>query len=94
MCIRDRYLTKDKIQDIFKDNGSSEKDTGSIEGQIALFTTRINHLTDHLKSNKKDYNTERSLLKMVGKRKSLLSYLKNKDINRYRAIIKKLSLRK
>ena len=88
------YLTKDKIQDIFKDNGSSEKDTGSIEGQIALFTTRINHLTDHLKSNKKDYNTERSLFKMVGKRKSLLSYLKNKDINRYRAIIKKLSLRK
>ena len=88
------YLTKEKIQDIFKDNGSSEKDTGSIEGQIALFTTRINHLTDHLKSNKKDYNTERSLVKMVGKRKSLLSYLKNKDINRYRAIIKKLSLRK
>ena len=88
------YLTKEKIQGIFKDNGSSEKDTGSIEGQIALFTTRINHLTDHLKSNKKDYNTERSLLKMVGKRKSLLSYLKNKDINRYRAIIKKLSLRK
>lgn len=88
------YLTKEKIQDIFKDNGSSEKDTGSIEGQIALFTTRINHLTVHLKSNKKDYNTERSLLKMVGKRKSLLSYLKNKDINRYRAIIKKLSLRK
>lgn len=88
------YLTKEKIQDIFKDNGSSEKDTGSTEGQIALFTTRINHLTDHLKSNKKDYNTERSLLKMVGKRKSLLSYLKNKDINRYRAIIKKLSLRK
>ncbi|MAS30655.1 MAG: 30S ribosomal protein S15 [Flavobacteriaceae bacterium] len=88
------YLTKEKIQDIFKDNGSSEKDTGSVEGQIALFTTRINHLTDHLKSNKKDYNTERSLLKMVGKRKSLLSYLKKKDINRYRAIIKKLSLRK
>ena len=88
------YLTKEKIQNIFKDNGSSEKDTGSIEGQIALFTTRINHLTDHLKSNKKDYNTERSLLKMVGKRKNLLSYLKNKDINRYRAIIKKLSLRK
>ena len=88
------YLTKEKIQNIFKDNGSSEKDTGSIEGQIALFTARINHLTGHLESNKKDYNTERSLLKMVGKRKSLLSYLKNKDINRYRAIIKKLSLRK
>ena len=88
------YLTKEKIQDIFKDNGSSEKDTGSIEGQIALFTTRINHLTDHLKSNKKDYNTERPLLKMVGKRKSLLSYLKNKNIERYRSIIKKLSIRK
>ena len=88
------YLTKEKIQDIFKDNGRSEKDTGSIEGQIALFTARINHLTGHLESNKKDYNTERSLLKMVGKRKSLLSYLKNKNIDRYRAIIKKLSLRK
>ena len=88
------YLTKEKIQEIFKDNGSSEKDTGSIEGQIALFTARINHLTGHLESNKKDYNTERSLLKMVGKRKSLLSYLKNKNIDRYRAIIKILSLRK
>ena len=88
------YLTKKIREDIFKDNGSSEKDTGSTEGQIALFTTKINHLTKHLKDNKKDYNTERSLLKMVGKRKSLLSYLKNKDINKYRSIIKKLSLRK
>ena len=88
------YLTKKIREDIFKDNGASEKDTGSTEGQIALFTTKINHLTNHLKENKKDYNTERSLLKMVGKRKSLLNYLKNKDINRYRSIIKKLSLRK
>ena len=88
------YLTKKIREDIFKDNGSSEKDTGSTEGQIALFTTKINHLTKHLKDNKKDFNTERSLLKMVGKRKSLLSYLKNKDINKYRLIIKKLSLRK
>lgn len=88
------YLTKKIREDIFKDNGSSEKDTGSTEGQIALFTTKINHLTKHLKDNKKDFNTERSLLKMVGKRKSLLSYLKNKDINKYRFIIKKLSLRK
>tara|TARA_B100000941_G_scaffold232872_1_gene175353 strand:+ start:248 stop:517 length:270 start_codon:yes stop_codon:yes gene_type:complete len=88
------YLTKKIRKDIFKDNGSSEKDTGSTEGQIALFTTKINHLTKHLKDNKKDFNTERSLLKMVGKRKSLLSYLKNKDINKYRSIIKKLSLRK
>ena len=88
------YLTKKIREDIFKDNGSSEKDTGSTEGQIALFRTKINHLTKHLKVNKKDFNTERSLLKMVGKRKSLLSYLKNKDINKYRSIIKKLSLRK
>ena len=88
------YLTKKIREDIIKDNGSSEKDTGSTEGQIALFTTKINHLTKHLKDNKKDFNTERSLLKMVGKRKSLLSYLKNKDINKYRSIIKKLSLRK
>ena len=88
------YLTKKIRENIFKDNGSSEKDTGSTEGQIALFTTKINHLTKHLKDNKKDFNTERSLLKMVGKRKSLLSYLKNKDINKYRSIIKKLSLRK
>ncbi|MEC7478480.1 MAG: 30S ribosomal protein S15 [Bacteroidota bacterium] len=88
------YITKKIREDIFKDNGASEKDTGSTEGQIALFTTKINHLTNHLKENKKDYNTERSLLKMVGKRKSLLNYLKNKDINRYRSIIKKLSLRK
>jgi|TARA_X000000950_G_scaffold91464_1_gene115138 small subunit ribosomal protein S15 len=88
------YITKKIREDIFKGNGASEKDTGSAEGQIALFTTKINHLTNHLKENKKDYNTERSLLKMVGKRKSLLNYLKNKDINRYRSIIKKLSLRK
>ena len=72
----------------------SESDTGSAEGQIALFTKRINHLTEHLKKNRKDFNTERSLVMMVGKRKSLLSYLKNKDINRYREIIKKLNLRK
>ena len=82
------YLTKKIREDIFKDNGSSEKDTGSTEGQIALFTTKINHLTKHLKDNKKDFNTERSLLKMVGKRKSLLSYLKNKDINSIDPLLK------
>ena len=88
------YLSKKIKEGIFKDNGKSEKDSGSIEGQVALFTTRINHLTGHLKINKKDFNTERALLKMVGKRKSLLNYLKNNNIERYRAIIKKLSLRK
>jgi small subunit ribosomal protein S15 len=88
------YLTTEIKQDIFKKHGKSEKDTGSSEGQIALFTHRINHLTEHLKRNKKDFNTERSLVLMVGKRKSLLNYLKNNDIERYRAIIKELNLRK
>ena len=88
------YLTKESKKEIFKEHGKSETDTGSAEGQIALFTKRINHLTEHLKKNRKDFNTERSLVMMVGKRKSLLSYLKNKDINRYREIIKKLNLRK
>ena len=87
------YLKKTKKK-IFKEHGKSDSDTGSAEGQIALFTARINHLTEHLKNNRKDFNTERSLVMMVGKRKSLLSYLKNKDITRYRAIIKKLKLRK
>ena len=88
------YLSKENKKEIFKKHGKSESDTGSAEGQIALFTTRINHLTKHLKNNHKDFNTERSLVMMVGKRKSLLNYLKNKDITRYREIIKKLNLRK
>lgn len=88
------YLTSETKKEIFKKYGKSEADTGSAEGQIALFTTRINHLTEHLKSNPKDFNTERSLVMLVGKRKKLLSYLENKDIERYRSIIKKLKLRK
>jgi small subunit ribosomal protein S15 len=88
------YLTPEVKQEIFKKHGKSEKDTGSPEGQIALFTHRIEHLTKHLKENHKDYNTERSLVKLVGKRRSLLDYLMKKDIMRYRAIIKELGLRK
>jgi small subunit ribosomal protein S15 len=88
------YLTKEKKQEIFKKHGKSESDTGTSEGQIALFTFRINHLTEHLKKNRKDFNTERSLVKLVGKRRSLLDYLKASDITRYRAIIKELGLRK
>lgn len=88
------YLTAEKKEDIFKKYGKSNKDTGSAESQIALFSHRINHLTDHLKSNKKDYSTQRALLKLVGKRRSLLDYLKEKDIERYRAIIKELKLRR
>ena len=88
------YLTKEVKSEIFKKHGGNETNTGSAEGQIALFTHRINHLTGHLKKNRKDFNTERSLVRLVGKRRSLLDYLKKKDINRYRAIIKELGLRK
>lgn len=88
------YLTKEVKAEIFKKHGGVEANTGSAEGQIALFTHRINHLTGHLKNNRKDYNTERSLVKLVGKRRSLLDYLIKKDITRYRAIIKELGIRK
>ncbi len=88
------YLAPEEKAEIFKKHGKSEKDTGSSEGQIGLFTYRINHLTGHLKKNHKDYATERSLVAMVGKRRRLLDYLKNKDIERYRAIIKELGIRK
>lgn len=88
------YLSAEKKQELFQNYGQSNNDTGSAESQIALFSYRISHLTDHLKSNKKDYNTQRSLLKLVGKRRSLLDYLKRTDIERYRAIIKSLGLRK
>jgi small subunit ribosomal protein S15 len=88
------YLTTEKKQEIFKKHGKSETDTGSTEGQIALFTYRIEHLSKHLKENHKDFNTERSLVKLVGKRRSLLDYLMKKDIMRYRAIVKELGLRK
>jgi len=88
------YLTTEKKQELFTQHGKSVTDTGSAEGQIALFTFRINHLTEHLKQNKKDHSTRRSLIKLVGKRRSLLDYLIKKDIERYRAIIKTLNLRK
>ena len=86
------YLTKEVKAEIFKKYAGSETNTGSAEGQIA--TLRINHLTEHLKVNRKDFNTERSLVKLVGRRRSLLDYLKNTDIERYRAIIKELNIRK
>ena len=88
------YLTAEKKEELFSTYGKNEKDTGSAEGQIALFTYRINHLTDHLKKNKKDHNTRRSLIKLVGKRRRLLDYLRKKDIERYRSIIDQLKLRK
>jgi small subunit ribosomal protein S15 len=78
----------------FKEHGKSEFDSGSSEAQVALFTMKIQHLTQHLKSNKKDLVTERSLVKLVGQRRSILDYLKKTDIERYRSIIKKLGIRK
>lgn len=88
------YLTKEEKAKLFAKHGKSATDTGSAEGQIALFTQRIEHLTQHLKNNRKDYNTERSLVMLVGKRRALLDYLTKKDILRYRAIVKELGLRK
>ena len=88
------YLTSEVKKEIFKKHGKSEKDTGSTEGQIALFSHRIDHLTQHLKSNKKDFGTQRALISLVGKRRSLLDYLKKNDLDRYRSVIKVLELRK
>ncbi len=90
------YLDSEKKKDIFGTYGASNTDTGSPEAQIALFSIRISHLTEHLKSNHKDYNTARALKKLVGKRRRLLDYLIKVDIERYRAIIakKELGIRK
>lgn len=88
------YLAKERKEEIFEKHGKGKNDTGSAEGQIALFTYRIAHLSEHLKKNRKDFNSERSLVRLVGKRRSLLDYLMKKDIMRYRAIVKELGLRK
>ncbi|MEL6252769.1 MAG: 30S ribosomal protein S15 [Bacteroidota bacterium] len=90
------YLYKELKQEIFKKygNGKSEADTGSPESQIALFTYRIKHLTEHLKQNKKDASTRMGLQRLVGKRRRMLDYLKRSDIERYRAVIKELGIRK
>ncbi len=88
------YLDQAKKQEIFTAHGKNAADTGSAESQIALFSYRISHLTEHLKANHKDYVTARSLTQLVGKRRALLNYLKSRDINRYRAIVKALGLRR
>lgn len=88
------YLDSEKKQEIFGKYGKSNSDTGSAESQIALFSYRIAHLTEHVKANRKDHTTERALVMLVGKRRALLNYLKRKDIERYRAIVKALGLRK
>jgi small subunit ribosomal protein S15 len=90
------YLTKEKKQEIFEKNGigKSKTDTGSAESQIALFTHRINYLTEHLKAHKQDHSTRLGLLKLVGKRRRFLDFLQTNDIERYRSIIAELNLRK
>jgi small subunit ribosomal protein S15 len=88
------YLTKEVKAEIFAKHGGKAENTGKSESQIALFTFRISHLTEHLKKNRHDYNTERSLVLLVGKRRALLDYLKKTEINRYREIIKELGIRK
>ena len=88
------YLDAAKKQEIFGKYGKSNTDTGSAEAQVALFSYRISHLTEHMKLNRKDYSTERALTMLVGKRRRLLDYLKARDIERYRAIVKELGLRK
>ena len=87
------YLPKEKKKEIFAEFGGNENNTGSTEAQIALFSYRIKKLSEHLHKFKKDHATRRALLMMVGKRKRLLVYLKRKDLEGYRALIKKLGLR-
>ena len=88
------YLTTEKKQEIFAKHGGSATNTGSVEGQVALFTYRINALSQHLRENKKDHSCRRSLLSLVGKRKRLLNYLASKDIQKYRDLIEELGIRK
>ena len=88
------YLTKEKVEDIFKEFGGSEANTGSTEGQVALFTFRIQKLSEHLQQNRKDHACRRTLLMLVGKRKRHLKYLAHKDIMKYRELIERLGIRK
>ena len=87
-------LTKETKDEIFKTYGGSETNTGSTEGQIALITHRINHISGHLRTNKKDFSSTRALLNMVGQRKRLLKYLAKRDIVKYRGLLEALGLRK
>jgi small subunit ribosomal protein S15 len=88
------YLTKEKTAEFFTKFGTSETNTGSIEAQIALLTERINRISDHLKENKKDFSTNRGLMRLVGRRKRLLTYLSNNNLQNYRQLIEKIGLRK
>jgi len=87
-------ITKEKTQELIEEYGTGPEDTGSTEVQIAIFSTRISNLTEHLREHKNDHATRRGLLKLVGKRRRLLNYLMKNDIERYRSIIAKLGIRK
>lgn len=87
-------MTKERKSEILKSYARADKDTGSVEVQVALLTAQINSLTEHMKANKKDYSSNRGLLKMVGRRRKMLEYLKREDVNRYRELVQKLGLRK
>jgi len=91
---REMHLTTEKKATIFTNFGGSASNTGSIEGQVALLTERINHISNHLKTNRKDFSSQRGLMMMVGQRKRLLTYLSKHDLTGYRALIEKLGLRK
>ena len=88
------HLTAEKKTNIFKTYGENETNSGSIEGQIAMLTERINHISNHLKTNKKDFSSQRGLMQMVGRRKRLLQYLTRTNLASYRALIEKLGIRK
>lgn len=88
------YLTTEKRASIFAEFGGKATNTGSIEAQVAILTERIVHISNHLKANKKDFSTQRGLMKMVGQRKRLLSYMQKHNLTGYRALIEKLGLRK
>jgi len=88
------HLTAEKKANIFKTFGGEATNTGSIEGQIAMLTERINHISNHLKTNKKDFSSQRGLMQMVGRRKRLLQYMMRTNLNGYRALIEKLGIRK
>lgn len=88
------HITTERKQEIFKQFGGKETNTGDTKAQIALFTERINHITAHLKNNRKDYSSTQALIRMVGKRRSLLNYLAKKDLDGYRSLIQELKLRK
>lgn len=88
------YLSKEKVSDIFTQYGGTAANTGSIEGQIALLTERINGISQHLKQNKQDFSTQRGLMRLVGQRKRLLNYLSKHNLQGYRQLIEKLGIRK